>query len=164
MWSPVNIPVISNPSVVGFAEAEMIGADVAADLRRRLGDAVDGAPVPDQVLLDLVPLMVAAVDAANSLHFRFDLDSLGGDEAPFVLRAAGPSSIAGLDADHSNRKLVVVLPLEGAASIALPSVAKERRLHTGTVAIFPAFLANSILPERHGLVAVVAYAAGPSFV
>lgn len=159
----MDIPVISNPSVVGFAEASVLSPDVAADLRRRVGDTADSDPAPDQVLEDLVPLMLAAVDAANSLHFRFELTSLGGDESPLVLRAEKECSVDGLDADHPNRKLIVVVTLEGAGSVSFPSVRKERRLEAGTVAIFPAFLANSIVPEGE-LVAVIVYADGPSFV
>ncbi len=105
--------------------------------------------------------MLAAVDAANSLHFRFEfLTSLGGDESPLVLRAEKECSVDGLDADHPNRKLIVVVTLEGAGSVSFPSVRKERRLEAGTVAIFPAFLANSIVPEGE-LVAVISLRGRP---
>lgn len=162
MGAAQEIPVIANPSVVGFAEAVAYSPEVAADLRRRLGDIADGEPV-DQVLEDLIPLMLAAVDVANSMHFRFDLSSLGGGEAPYALRSDIECSIAGLDGDHPNRKLIVVAPLAGSATVHLLSVGKERRFETGTLAMFPAFLANTVVPDGE-LVAVVAYADGPSFV
>ncbi len=72
-------------------------------------------------------------------------------------------SIDGLNALHPDRKLIVMLPLVGEASISFPSIAKDRRLAAGTVAIFPAFLANEVVPDEE-FVALVGYAIGPSFV
>ena len=82
MWAPMDIPVISNPSVVGFAEASVLSPDVAADLRRRVGDTADSDPAPDQVLEDPVPLMLSAVRAATILHTDVVLPSRAASDLP----------------------------------------------------------------------------------
>lgn len=154
-------PPLSTPSIAGFAEAPVMAPEVAADLARRI--VIDNAAgPPGGVLDDVNPLALGALEAANSLHFRFRLSSFEGRGLASVLTGGDPFSIAGLDDAHPTRKVTVVLPLRAAAEIGFPSVAKVRSLAAGTIAMFPSFLYNEVIPAPEFL-ALAGHFIGPSF-
>ena len=162
MTLPFALPPLVTPSIVGFAEASLLAPEVAGAIQLRLADAADG-PAIEHLLDEVAPLILKAVEVANSLHFRFDIVEVALEPSTMLLVEQQSLSIDGLNALHPDRKLIVMLPLVGEASISFPSIAKDRRLAAGTVAIFPAFLANEVVPDEE-FVALVGYAIGPSFV
>lgn len=154
----LSFPPLATPSIVGFAQASAFVSEVAEDLARRV---VSGQSIANEVN----PVLARAVELANSLHFRFHVRDLVPDH-PLVLDnldSETPVSIEGLDDRSPTRKLTVVLALRSGATIAFPSIAKERRLVAGTIAMFPAFLHNEVVAEPDFL-ALVSHAIGPSFV
>lgn len=159
---PFHLPPLITPSIVGFAESALLEPEAAGDIGRRLGSAEVGLAL-EHACDDLSPLILRAVEAANSLHFRFDIAEVTLEPASMLLVGREPLSISGLNEFHPDRKLIVVFSLAGAAGISFPSLAKDRRLVAGTAAIFPAFLANEVIPDGE-FIALVGYAIGPSFV
>lgn len=160
MFDEITIPPLATRSIVGFAEAELLLPEVAEDLAGRIDSDLDGNLA--SVVGDVAPLVLAAVEAANSLHFRFALTRLDLDRPEVLLGREREMVIGGLDADHPRRKLSVVLPLRGSADIIFPSIAKERRLVTGTAAVFASFLHRETEAGR-AFVALAFHALGPSF-
>ena len=159
---PFDLPPLVTPSIVGFAEASLLAPEVAGAIQLRLADAADG-PAIEHLLDEVAPLILKAVEVANSLHFRFDIVEVALEPSTMLLVEQQSLSIDGLNALHPDRKLIVMLPLVGEASISFPSIAKDRRLAAGTVAIFPPFLSSEVVPDQE-FVALVGYAIGPSFV
>ena len=69
---PFDLPPLVTPSIVGFAGASLLAPEVAGAIQLRLADAADG-PAIEHLLDEVAPLILKAVEVANSLHFRFDI-------------------------------------------------------------------------------------------
>lgn len=159
---------MGNPFIVGFASAPVLTPEEASELAVSLADADDGDPCPDSVMARLDRLFAAAVEASNSQHFRFDLTSLHGDEAATVTRLRSGTSLPGLDAEHSTRKLTAVLPLSAdvdrAAAVVFPALEKSGSLTPGVMGVFPSYLAHEFsLDAGVELIGIVTFAVGPAF-
>lgn len=159
------LPPLSNPTVVGFVEAELMPLEAASELAGQVMGLASGEPIPSELFAGVEQNVMSAVSKGNSLYFRFSLTELN-SSAPTLIRETSPFNAPGLDSDNPNRKLTFILPIGGSeATLTLPLVEKVRTLAIGRIAIFPSFMANSITPEvGEDFVAVLGFAVGPTFV
>jgi hypothetical protein len=158
----VGFPPLGNDYVVGLARAEVLAPASAA---RLAGAARPGQPLSGADTAPVVDLLVAAVDTANAQYFRFELTELA--TPADVERVGGePWAVPGLDADHTTRKLTLVVPLgpdpAGAVTLRFPATGRVASIPVGTAAVFPAYLHAMAEAEPPCLV-LVTHALGPAF-
>lgn len=152
-----------NRWVLGLADAvlELDWWDSEADL------AVADRWTAEIAARALTDMSEFAVQANEQFH-RFDIEVLGDDGEPLVLRVAGDDALegVGLDAMHLDRKLTIVLVLavRGEMSLLAPELGKEKVIAPGVILAAPAFTTLRVRGPRTAVATlVVAHARGPSF-
>lgn len=159
---------LGNVFIVGFASATVMDPDATVELANSLSLLPSGTTCPPEILGLVDPMLRATVEASNAQHFRFDLTNLDVGGSASVMHLKSGMSLPGVDAEHSTRKLTVVLPVStkptGQGTITFGALDKSRDIVPGTVAVFPSFLAHEFeVPASSELTAIVTYAIGPAF-